>query len=95
MKADDASVPVKLWNDFLFKKHFPHIVYLPIKHKRALEVLRNKFALRIYVVNTVTSFFKFVKVKNGDNWLSFYLAMQKQVTGKNKKRKRDWNKRKQ
>ena len=47
-RSDDTIVPVELWNGVLFKRHFSHITYSPVKHGRALEVLRNKFALHIY-----------------------------------------------
>ena len=92
-RSDNASVPVELWNSVLFEKHFSHIAYSPVKHGRALEIIRNKFALRIYVVNVVSSFFKFIKKEHGDDWLTFYLATRKQVKGKAVKRKRGWIKR--
>ena len=89
-KSDDTAVPVELWNSVLFEKHFSHILYSPVKHGRALEVLRNKFALRIYTVNVVTSFFKFIKQRHGNNWLSRYLTTRRQMKVTGQKRKRGW-----
>ena len=92
-RSDDAAVPVELWNGVLFEKYFSHIAYSPLKHGRALEVIRNKFALRIYTKNVVSSFFKYVKKVHGNDWLTFYLDTRKQVKGRTKKRKRGWTKR--
>ena len=89
-RSDDAAVPVELWNGVLFEKYFSHIAYSPLKHGRALEVLRNKFALRIYTINVVKSFFKFIKKNYGSDWLKFYLVTRKQIKGKGQKRKRGW-----
>ena len=87
-KSDSAAVPVELWNAVLFEKHFSHIAYSPVKHGRALEIIRNKFALRIYTVNVVTSFFKYIKAQHGQDWLSFYLETRKGGKGNMRKRKR-------
>lgn len=54
-KDDDARIPVELWNGWLFHKHLTHIKYVPEKHDWALEVLREKFALRIYIINITKS----------------------------------------
>ena len=92
-RSDDAVVPVELWNGVLFETHFSHIAYSPVKHGRALEILRNKFALRIYTVNVVTSFFKYIRKEHGQDWLSFYLSTRRQLKGKSQKRKRGWMRR--
>jgi hypothetical protein len=90
-KSDDATVPVELWNYVLFEKYFSHILYSPIKHGRALEVIRNKFALRIYTINVVSSFFKYIKEKHGNAWLSNYLITRKcRRAGLGYNRKRGW-----
>ena len=89
-KSDNAAVPVELWNAVLFEKHFSHIAYSPVKHGRALEIIRNKFALRIYTINVVSSFFKFIKKNHGHDWLKFYLDTRRRVKGKLLKRKRGW-----
>ena len=92
-RSDNAAVPIELWNGVLFETHFSHIAYSPIKHGRALEIIRNKFALRIYIINVTTSFFKFIKKEHGDEWLTFYLETRRQFKGKAQKRKRGWVKR--
>ena len=92
-RSDDAQVPVELWNSVLFETRFAHIAYSPVKHRRALEVLCNKFTLRIYTINVVKSFFNYIKKIHWQDWLSFYLKSRKQLKGVDKKRKRGWIKR--
>ena len=87
-RSDDAVVPVELWNGVLFETHFSHIAYSLVNHGQALEILRNKFALCIYTVNVVASFFKYIRKEHGQDWLSFYLLTQRQLKGKSQKRKR-------
>lgn len=69
-KSDDAPVPVHLWNSFLFRHHLPHLDFDTEVHGPALTVLREKFALRIYIRNTVRSFFTYLDATYGHQWWS-------------------------
>ena len=86
-KDDNATVPVELWNGYLFEKHLPSIRYDPHVHGTALETLRNKFALRIYWSNVSRSFFKYLRATYGKDWATFYFSNRSIL--KSRKRKRE------
>ena len=85
-KDDNASVPVELWNGYLFEKHLSTLLYDPFKHGTALEMLRNKFALRIYRRNISKSFFKYLRTTYGEDWLSFYQSNRTTLNSRKRKR---------
>jgi len=65
VKADDAAVPTSLWN----RKLFLHPTkYIPEKHDRILENLREKFALRWYRRHLMQSFSRYMQSKHGIDW---------------------------
>jgi hypothetical protein len=86
-KDDDASIPVELWNSYLFIKHIPDVKYDPTVHGPALEVLRNKFAFRVYIRSVTKSFFNYIKSEYGNDWLKRYFRTRLSLQ-KGKKRKR-------
>ena len=86
-KADDADIPVELWNSYLFIKHFPDRQYDPTIHGPALEVLRNKLGFRVYLKSVTKSFFCYIKSEYGDDWLKRYFATRISLQ-KGRKRKR-------
>ena len=85
-KDDDAPVPVELWNGYLFEKYYRNIVYDPQVQGRALETLRNKFALRIYWANISRSFRKYLSFTYGSDWYSFYTRHKSSLNTKKRKR---------
>ena len=86
-KDDNAPVPVELWNGYLFEKHFSKTIYEPQVHGKALEVLRNRFALRIFWRNVSTSFRKYLRATYGKLWYSFYFEHRSSLNSKKRKRK--------
>ena len=65
VKADDAAVPTSLWN----RKLFLHPTkYIPEKHDRILENLREKFDLRWYRKHLMQSFSRYMQSKHGIDW---------------------------
>jgi len=66
-KSDDAIIPVELWDRCILRGHFEWLPYSS-KVAKALEVLRSKFAWRIYIINLVRSFFKYLKKNYGYDW---------------------------
>lgn len=67
-KDDDARVPVELWNSFLFRHHRPHETYSPDVHGKALDVIRHKFALRVYRRRTTRSLCRYLRTTYGEDW---------------------------
>lgn len=67
-KNDDEEVPTFLWDLFLFKQHFPHLVYNPYIHGRALQVLRSNFFLLWWRRRLLKSFRMYLSETYGTNW---------------------------
>lgn len=68
-KSDDALIPVELWDRCVLRDHFEWLPY-STKVAHALSVLRNKLGIRVYAVNLVKSFFRYIRKTYGRNWLS-------------------------
>ena len=66
-KSDDAVVPVELWDRCVLRDHFDWLPYSQ-KVADALDVLRTKFAWRMYIINLVRSFFRYLKKTYGYDW---------------------------
>ena len=66
-KGDEEPVPVELWDRSVLRTVFPWLSYSPTV-AAALQVIREKFAWRIYIVNLVNSFFRYLKATYGSQW---------------------------
>lgn len=81
VKFDDAAAPVSLWNVKLFDKVAP---YIPEKHDRILENLRNLFAMPWYRRDLFRSYRNYMRRKYGSNW-HYKLAFLRRRSKKEKR----------
>lgn len=89
-KGEDARIPTELWDGHLFKHYFPSLSYEFVIHGKALEVLREKFMMRIMLRSSTCSLGRYLKETYGKGWLAFYLDHRKSYLAKfsgNRKRK--------
>ena len=83
-KNDDAAVAVELWNSFLFRHFLPGHAYDADRHGKALQVLREKWAMRFYIRSVTKSFFRYLQFTYGRRWwrvLSRFNKLQVIVKG--------------
>ena len=74
VKADDAAVPISLWNEKLF---LSPLKYIPARHDDLLENLRSKFALKWYRKNIFNSYNRYMKLKHGVHWANKLVSARK------------------
>jgi len=68
-KSDDSSIPVELWDRSILRGYFEWLPYDDsVAH--ALSVLRNKLGMRIYLINLVKSFFRYIQKTYGNEWIT-------------------------
>ena len=68
VKADDAEVPIGLWNKQIFIGSSLGIDYDPSIHDKPLEVLRELWAMRWYRKRLFHSFSSYMRKQHGINW---------------------------
>ena len=66
-KDDDASVPIALWNSYVFKNYFQGSSYKPSVHGKDFDALRQAM-LRRYRKNVYDSSKCFITTKYGNQW---------------------------
>ena len=71
-KEDDASVPVLLWNMYVFKHGFLKDTPYTVRHGCALEVLRTRWCFPRYQRNLLRSFMSYMRKEYGETWWSQY-----------------------
>jgi len=59
-KSDDATVPIELWDRCVLRHHFTWLDYNPVVAS-ALKIIRDKFAMRIYLINLRKSFLGYLR----------------------------------
>jgi len=59
-KSDDAIVPIELWDRCVLRHHFTWLEYSP-RVASALRIIRDKFAMQIYLKNLRRSFLKYLR----------------------------------
>ena len=84
-KDDDATIPVLLWNRYLFSNGLKGRVY-HWKHGIALERFRRHLGYRWYKRSLVRSFLRYLRREYGADWFSTYHTTKRYHTSKKRKR---------
>ena len=81
VKADDAAMPVGLWNKEIFEGSMTKLKYDPSVHDQLLESLRELWGMRWFRKRLFSSFCLYMRKKHGMNWMHLLKqARQKHVS---------------